>query len=113
MITVDQLDVNKYVGLWYQTYANIYSVATFEKDGYCITALYGTETNVGDISVHNYQTIGSPTGPPDIIDGDSTTSNLYHIFYLVLEFGLITYYNKPTALFTKNKQQRRRWLSKR
>jgi hypothetical protein len=82
--TVDELDVSKYIGLWYQTYANIYSVATFEKDGYCITALYGTDTTVGDISVHNYQTLGGPTGSPDIIDGN--------IFFLSLSIENNSYF---------------------
>jgi hypothetical protein len=70
LTSVDDFDVNKYVGLWYQTYSNIFSVATFEKDGYYITALLGNNTEIGDISVHNYQTIGSPTGPPGTIDGN-------------------------------------------
>jgi len=93
--TVDELDVNKYVGLWYQTYANIYSTATFEKDGYCITALYGTDTDQGDISVHNYQTIGGPTGPPDTIDGYAYVPDASEPGQLLVHFDNTSAFDAP------------------
>lgn len=65
---VDELDINAYLGLWYQTYANIFSILTFEKDGFCCTATYGTLTATS-ISVHNYQTLYAPNGTEDIVDG--------------------------------------------
>lgn len=66
--TVTTLDVNKYTGLWYQMYADQIVYSTFEKDAYCSTAKYGLNED-GTISVHNYATIGSPTGTTYIIDG--------------------------------------------
>jgi len=42
-------------------YADAIVYATFEKDSYCATALYG-DNGDGTVSVHNYATIGSPTG---------------------------------------------------
>ena len=59
--TVPELDVTKYVGLWYQMYSDIYVTKTFEKDSYCATAQYGAEAD-GKLSVHNYAKIGRPNG---------------------------------------------------
>lgn len=39
--TVDELDIPKYLGLWYQIAADQIVYSTFEKDAYCCTALYG------------------------------------------------------------------------
>lgn len=72
--TVDTLDVPKFLGLWYQMAENKFVAATSEKDAYCATAEYGTNTD-GTISVHNYATIGSPTGSPYIIDGYAYQTN--------------------------------------
>lgn len=66
--TVDELDVPAYLGLWYQMASDEIVFATFEKDAYCATALYGDNGN-GTLSVHNYATIGSPTGSVYVIDG--------------------------------------------
>lgn len=93
--SVDTLDVNKYTGLWYQTYANIYSTASFEKDGYCITALYGTDTVKGDISVHNYQTIGGPTGTPSIIDGYAYVPDASEPGQLLVHFDTGSAFDAP------------------
>jgi lipocalin len=66
--TVSSLDVNKYIGLWYQMYADQIVYSTFEKDSYCSTAKYGLNED-NTISVHNYATIGSPNGNVYTIDG--------------------------------------------
>lgn len=66
--TVSSLDIPKYLGLWYQMSADSIVYATFEKDSYCCTALYGDNGN-GTLSVHNYATIGSPNGTVYTIDG--------------------------------------------
>ena len=73
--TVDELVVEKYLGLWYQMYADPIVYATFEKDSFCATAYYGLNNN-DTISVHNYAAIGSPTGTPYIIDGYAYQDNL-------------------------------------
>mmetsp|Transcript_6535 Transcript_6535/g.10676 ORF Transcript_6535/g.10676 Transcript_6535/m.10676 type:complete len:386 (-) Transcript_6535:199-1356(-) len=66
--TVDTLDVNSYVGRWYQMYADELVLSTIEPDAYCVTADYGLKED-GTISVHNYQTTGSPTEGVSVIDG--------------------------------------------
>ena len=73
--TVDELDVGKYLGLWYQMYADPIVYATFEKDSYCCTALYGENQN-STISVHNYATIGAPNGTVYTIDGYAYQDNM-------------------------------------
>jgi lipocalin len=72
--TVPELDVTKYVGLWYQMYSDIYVTKTFEKDSYCATAQYGAEAD-GKLSVHNYAKIGAPNGTDYVIDGYAYGSN--------------------------------------
>lgn len=36
--TVDQLDVDKYLGRWYQMYTSLSVLATFEQGAQCVTA---------------------------------------------------------------------------
>ena len=73
--TVDSLDLNKYVGFWYQMAADKIVMETFEKDSYCDTALYGFNED-GTVSVHNYATIGSPDGSLTyLIDGYAYSNN--------------------------------------
>lgn len=67
--TVDELDISKYLGLWYQMYIDAIVFTTGpEKDAQCATALYG-DNGDGTISVHNYAAIGAPNGPPYVING--------------------------------------------
>lgn len=66
--TVSELDVNKYIGLWYQMYADNIVYNTFEKDSFCDTATYTIQTD-GNIGVHNYAKIGAPNGTDYTIDG--------------------------------------------
>ena len=51
--TVTELDVNKYLGYWYQVYGSPTNVI-FQGYGTCITAEYGAMEN-GDVSVLNSQ----------------------------------------------------------
>lgn len=66
--TVNSLDIVKYLGLWYQMASDEVVYATFEKDAYCATAVYG-DNGDGTISVHNYATIGGASGTTYLIDG--------------------------------------------
>lgn len=66
--TVSSLDISKYLGLWYQTYADKLVMSTIEPDNQCVTAKYG-DNGDGTISVHNYATLKSPTGQVSTIDG--------------------------------------------
>jgi len=99
---VDELVVSKYLGLWYQMYADQIVYSTFEKDAYCATALYADNGN-GTISVHNYAAIGSPSGAPYIIDGYAYQDNLvgllkYHFFAYFLTIFLRYVLISPTSL---------------
>jgi len=66
--TVSELDVSKYIGLWYQMYADNIVYNTFEKNSFCDTARYNIRTD-GKIGVHNYAKIGAPNGTDYVIDG--------------------------------------------
>jgi apolipoprotein D and lipocalin family protein len=66
--TVPTLDVPKYLGLWYQMASDEIVFATFEKDAFCATAVYG-DNGDGTLSVHNYARIHSQTGEVYDIDG--------------------------------------------
>jgi lipocalin len=66
--TVSSLDVDAYMGLWYQVFGDKFIYETTSPDSYCATAKYWLQED-GTIGVHNYQTTGSPTGEPMSIDG--------------------------------------------
>ncbi|XP_070581591.1 apolipoprotein D-like [Ptychodera flava] len=66
--TVPELDVAAYLGRWYQMYANIFSYATFERNGVCIQATYGDKGG-GVISVWNTQRLFEPDGDLDALKG--------------------------------------------
>jgi apolipoprotein D and lipocalin family protein len=59
--TVDQVDLNRYVGKWYEIAS---FPAPFQKDCYCSRALYAS-TDEG-MKVVNVCRRGSPTGPLDV-----------------------------------------------
>ena len=58
---VTSLNVNSYLGLWYELYADAYVLSTIQRGAYCAQALYGLNPN-GSISVYNYQTDNAPNG---------------------------------------------------
>jgi len=72
--SVDSLDVQAYMGLWYQMAADSVVIASFEKDSFCDTAFYG-DNGDGTISVHNYATLDSPSGSAYTIDGYAYQTN--------------------------------------
>lgn len=47
--TVEELDLNAYLGQWFQVYTSLLPQETFEKNGYCITAEYSPLPTDGDI----------------------------------------------------------------
>jgi apolipoprotein D and lipocalin family protein len=53
-ITVASLNINQYVGTWYQVYGDRFVMSTFERGGRCITANYEL-VGANNISVHNSQ----------------------------------------------------------
>jgi len=66
--TVKELDVNKYIGRWYEAYGSLIQKATFQKDSYCTCANYGIRKD-GKISVFNAGRLHSPTGKANNITG--------------------------------------------
>ena len=46
--TVKELNVLQYLGKWYEVFSSFYPKATFERDGYCVTANYSPLTIDGD-----------------------------------------------------------------
>lgn len=64
--TVDELNVNSYVGYWYTMYTNKIADKTSFKGGKCATATYTLGAD-GKIGVLNYETIGAA------VDGSTGT----------------------------------------
>jgi lipocalin len=50
---VTSVDLNAYIGYWYQMYADPIVMDTIEKDSLCDTALYGAPDADGHVSVLN------------------------------------------------------------
>lgn len=65
---VTSFNATKYLGFWYQTYADAFVDNTFERDNFCVGAVYGINSN-GTVSVHNRARIGSVSGPLSEIYG--------------------------------------------
>jgi lipocalin len=72
--TVPELDTSKYLGRWYQAFADLAVYATFENSTFCDTADYGLNSN-GTISVLNRERQFSPQGPERPIYGWADTPN--------------------------------------
>jgi len=66
--TVDELDVQSYLGRWYQVYTDLIVNQTFERNAKCVTADYGLNAD-GSISVFNANTVGTPDGDFSTITG--------------------------------------------
>lgn len=66
--TVEALDVDKYLGRWYEVYSSYAVKATFEKDAVCVTADYSAGSN-GTINVVNSDRKKCPHGPAENITG--------------------------------------------
>lgn len=102
--TVDVLELDAYVGLWYQMYADKLVYSTIEPDAECVTALYGFQDD-GSVSVHNYQTTGSPDSGVAIIDGYATVPNAEEPGQLSVVFDSVSAVGAPywvLALGPKN-----------
>jgi lipocalin len=72
--TVPTLDTQKYLGRWYQAYADLAVYATFENSTFCDTADYSLNDN-GTIAVLNRERQFSPYGPERPIYGWANTPN--------------------------------------
>mmetsp|Transcript_6308 Transcript_6308/g.9524 ORF Transcript_6308/g.9524 Transcript_6308/m.9524 type:complete len:204 (+) Transcript_6308:57-668(+) len=92
--TVDTLDLNAYVGRWYQMYADQLVYSTIEPDAYCVTADYALQSD-GSVSVHNYQTTGSPTEGVSTIDGTATVPNPDEPGQLSVQFDSVSSTGAP------------------
>jgi lipocalin len=67
---VTSLNLDAYLGYWYQMYADAIVINTIEKGALCATATYGIQAD-GNVSVLNYAKIGEPTasGTDYVISG--------------------------------------------
>jgi len=68
LTTVPTLNVDQYLGRWYQIYANAFVFNTFEKDAVCVTADYHRAFD-GKIGILNSNNLKTPSGPKSIIRG--------------------------------------------
>ncbi|XP_066922500.1 uncharacterized protein [Clytia hemisphaerica] len=67
--TVDQLDVAKYTGRWYEMYNSLFQRITFEKNSYCTNAIYTPRKGSNIIGVLNSGVTGGPKGKVSDING--------------------------------------------
>lgn len=65
---VDDYDVVKYLGDWFEVASSPWVHTTFEKNGFCNRARYGVLAS-GDLSVYNVQRDGGVDGNVKSIDG--------------------------------------------
>ena len=65
---VSTLDLNAYLGDWFQMYSDAIVIKSFEDDAYCATAEYTLQDD-GKIGVRNYAKKSAPDGKDYIIEG--------------------------------------------
>ncbi|XP_052799411.1 uncharacterized protein LOC128231026 [Mya arenaria] len=82
--TVKSLDLDKYLGRWYQMYASQSVVTLWESGAYCITADYGLN-GPGNVSVLNSERLHSASGQAKDIHGYATPTNETGKFVVHLE----------------------------
>jgi lipocalin len=73
-VTVD-VDLENYVGHWYQMYADAYVAATFERGSFCATADYRLNSDA-TVSLFNSQANGAADGPLSNVTGTAYTTDV-------------------------------------
>jgi len=69
-VTVPSLNVTQYLGLWYNVFADLLVISTFQNNSFCATATYGPVDPVtGHIGVLNFERLYSTDGPAKSITG--------------------------------------------
>lgn len=89
--TVLDVDINSYVGRWYQVYANKFVYLTFERNAVCQTADYAKLEDGKGISVVNAQNKNSPTGEIDSISGTAVITDPNEPGKLTLKFTTVPF----------------------
>merc|ERR1711976_435309 len=69
--TVPELDIDKYVGRWYQAYGNRFGWLSYGDDAICITATY-TIADETTVSVYNHNRVSRGDGEERSIGGTAT-----------------------------------------
>jgi lipocalin len=67
--TIPALNVTAYLGLWYNVYADLLVLATFQNNSLCATAKYGPVGADGHVGVFNWERQYSESGPERNISG--------------------------------------------
>lgn len=115
--TVEQLDINRYTGRWYEMYNSLFQRLTFERNSYCTSATYTLRPDGKVVNVLNSGNTGSATGPVNDINGtvyqtnpDNAPGELIVSFpsapqskkanYLVIKLGPATYGSKGEYQYT-------------
>ena len=66
---VDELHVDKYMGMWFEMYTDNFVGESFENNTFCQQKNYALREGGERISVHNYHTIGAPDGDTSTMTG--------------------------------------------
>jgi len=89
--TVSEVDIDSYIGRWYQIYANKLVYLTFERNAVCQTADYKKLEDGNGISVVNAQNEGSPTGDISSISGTAVITDPSQPGKLKLKFTTVPF----------------------
>ena len=69
--TVDNLDLSKYLGTYYEMYTDSFVASAWERETYCSTITYSDlEDGSGAIGFRNIENLGAPNGTAQIIEGE-------------------------------------------
>ncbi|KAH3727749.1 apolipoprotein D-like [Dreissena polymorpha] len=82
--TVQSLDLNKYLGRWFQMYASQSVITLWENNAFCVTADYELGSS-GNVTVLNSERLQNATGPLKVIHGYATPTGEPGKFTVKLE----------------------------
>lgn len=100
--TVDQLDITKYTGQWFEMYNSLVQQQTFEKNSYCTCAIYSPSDKNNTLIVKNSGRIGAAKGKLNDIDGTVVRPDAQNApGKLIVNFPSAPQSSKPNYLVIK------------
>lgn len=72
--TVEDLDISKYLGSYYEMYTDSFVASRWEKNTYCSVTTYSDlDDGTGNLGFHNVENRGAPNGTMEVTDGNGIT----------------------------------------
>lgn len=84
IVPVTELELDSFVGRWYQMYSSLIPISTYEKDLVCIGADY-TAVNSTAFTLTNFGRVGTPNGAQQKLSGTAVLPDVSEVGKWVVE----------------------------